>query len=452
MTRWVVVLAIVTRLLGIIVSNNFQESSKNFQEGQLQKQFDKILCVNPDELLIAEVAYNYCQGLGFVSSSEIVSDVQYNATALRPSYPVFIHIVLMSIYSDVFPSGRIVVHSGNLYFKLYAFMLHLVSLIFFVFAAKSFVRLCEYFKISLFGKQVAIVAYLLYPSVFHFVGNLACYESIALSLLIISIEKLVKIVSSGTHIKNEFTTAVLIITSTLIRPQLLIIYFFIFTGFAAAMLLNKQRVRRLLVCVGATIFLFVATAIPIFLKNKQAVGEYILSTQSGFSLFEGHNPYARGSWCGDCHINPARPMYSYIRVQVPNFDRLAELERSNELKKLAITWTLENPASEAILILRKAAIFFLPVNSDDSSFNIFNALVHILVIIGVVYVLVHSVIQKNFNDNTVLILIAPIVGSLALSEIFFVGYRWRYFCEPFLILFAIYTIEKIYKQLATPRI
>jgi hypothetical protein len=163
-------------------------------------------------------------------------------------------------------------------------------------------------------------------------------------------------------------------------------------------------------------------------------GEYILSTQSGFELLQGHNPYARGSWTGNW-ADSGSEIYKYVYSQIPNNDYLNEWDQSKARKRVAVNWIKENPLKEIKLSIRKLVIYFLPKNLEILRYsdlpNPINLLTH-LFFISMVLLKVYSR-KVKLNE---LLLFSPIAGSIILTIVFFVGYRWRYFAEPFMIIFA----------------
>jgi hypothetical protein len=48
-------------------------------------------------------------------------------------------------------------------------------------------------------------------------------------------------------------------------------------------------------------------------------------------------------------------------------------------------------------------------------------------------------------EKTMILL--PILGSLALTLIFFMGARWRYYAEPFMIIFAMLAFREIRSEI-----
>jgi hypothetical protein len=46
------------------------------------------------------------------------------------------------------------------------------------------------------------------------------------------------------------------------------------------------------------------------------------------------------------------------------------------------------------------------------------------------------------NDSD-LIILSPIIGSLGLTLVYFMGARWRYYAEPFMIIYAAIAITTL---------
>ena len=63
---------------------------------------------------------------------------------------------------------------------------------------------------------------------------------------------------------------------------------------------------------------------------------------------------------------------------------------------------------------------------------------------GLFLFLVNLLVKKQFSYKN-LIILSPIIGSIAVSLLFFIGYRWRYYAEPFLILTAIIYFSELKK-------
>jgi hypothetical protein len=134
-----------------------------------------------------------------------------------------------------------------------------------------------------------------------------------------------------------------------------------------------------------------------------------------------------GSW-----RNPNNQLYQYSHSQINNINELNELEESKARRQVAINWIIENPIDEIKLIFKKIVIYLLPKNYNrPSSLHPINLIVHVLFFC---YIFM-KLYNRTFKLND-LIIFSPIVASIILSIVFFVGYRWRYYAEPFIIIFA----------------
>ncbi len=399
----------------------------------------KVCAVNTDEFLIAEVAMNYHKGLGYVSSMEIISKEKYQKTALRPSFPVFTHIFLMKEYQKLNPEQPIELSAQNPYFLFYGTIIQIFSLLLFIGSLFAFQSIALfYFQGNEKWAWLTTTLFGLYPSILVYVGGLANYENIAMPLLVISFALILKAFENPLKWKRIILVTFAVIWATLIRPQTFFVFFFMFFWIIAWGIFKKKQLVNKFLLGSVLVSAIFLVNLPALLKNKELFGKYLLSTQMGFSFFEGHNAFARGSWCGDCGINPERPVFKYVREQIKDFENLNEFERSNALKNLAWQWIKENPLQEITLTFRKIAIYFLPHNSDHNHLNLLNLFVHL----GFLSFVFLSLWQRNFTKETILLL-TPIIGSILLSIIFFVGYRWRYYAEPFMIISAMLFVKSI---------
>ena len=399
----------------------------------------RIIMVNNDEMLIAEVAINYRNGLGFVSSGEIINQNQYNVTSLRPSFPVFLHIGMQNLYHFAYPTDKIICNKLHSYFLVFGFLLQLTAFCLYLFSLVSVYKIAEILFNDRFWSNTTLLFYGLYPSVLLYVGNQVGYESIAMSLIILAFYQILQNLETKLSTINMLYICFLSSMSILIRPQTLFVFAVLLLVFIGNSLLKQKLLMLNRLFLGIIFLLFfLFTNLPALIKNKELTGEYNLGSQSGYSFFEGHNPFARGSWCGDCGINPQKPVYQFIRQKVKNYDLLTEKQQSDSLKTLANNWIKENPLQELVLIARKVAIYFLPYNSENMSFNIFNLIVHL----GFFAFLWNIIFYSNSTNFAVKsIIIAPVLGSLLVSILFFVGYRWRYYAEPFMIFSFVFILK-----------
>lgn|GEM_PF-990612 len=435
--KWIIFLLLIKGFI-IFSAGDITQMTSAVLQGNWREQADRMLMVNNDELLIAEVAINQINGLGFVSSNEIKrKKYPYDFTAFRPSYPVYLHIGLMQLYRSVFPDQRIVMDKTAHYFRLYAAMLLTISFLFFAMSLFYFSAIASVYlnkKLTL----AALFAYGLYPPVLLYVGSFANYESITMSMVILIFYFLLKAFRHRLRFAEGAVLIILTLLSSLFRPQVNFIFLFVFGVWFMNLLyerkVNREAFRQALVLCVTIPLLLITLNIPVLIKNHRLFGAYILTT-TGINISFGHNPFARGSWCGTCMSDPQNPYYSYIRNEIRNYDALNEYEKSHELEKLSYKWIRENPMAEMKLAVRKMAIFFLPENSDSNRFNLFNLFVHAGAVLYCLRLLFLT-LRGKLPAWHEWMLLAPLAGAITMCIVFHVGYRWRYFADPFMVLCA----------------
>lgn len=85
---------------------------------------------------------------------------------------------------------------------------------------------------------------------------------------------------------------------------------------------------------------------PWIARNKIVMGESVLATQGGSTLWEGNNPMATGTW--NKQMVDANPL----------MDDPDEIKRERELRRQAVDFILSNPVKFAELGIRKLAYLF----------------------------------------------------------------------------------------------
>ena len=286
----------------------------------------------------------------------------------------------------------------------------------------------------------ATIVYSFYPSVMYFVGALFDYENVVLYGLIIIIFRLICLLKEHRIRKSDhvFFPAVITLT-TLLRPQLIPVFALVFITTLFILIyfhttFNKKFKLGFTFLSLLVITLFMGANLPALLKNKQMFGKAVLSTQYGFEFLQGHNAMAKGSWYGNWR-EPSSDFYQYVHSQISGLDKMDELQESTARRQLAISWIKSHPAGELKLMFRKLALYFLPYNYDVLPgykwLNPVNLTVHLLFFCYLAY----NLFKKRFSYND-LILLSVIAGTVIISVVFFVGYRTRFFAEPFLILCA----------------
>ncbi len=446
-TGLVILMAMVCRVTGMLTCGSLPETFNHIRKGEIREHFQRMLSVNNDEMLIAEVAINHRHGLSYSSSQENHrTGYVYDFTAFRPAYPVYLHIALQTFYEDVFPGKPVTWHRTDPYFIGYAFLVHVISLVLFFFSLFYFRSAALQF-LSPVWANVALLLYGLYPSVSFFVGNLVNYESVVTSLLIVDVALILKGLQKRLPVSGRIFLIASFLPSVLFRPQLLFIYLFLFGLYLIITAYGRRTspaaFQSALLVVLLSGFLFLTANIPVLLKNNRLFGGWTLGT-TGFPFSLGHNPFARGGWCGDCFVNPASPYYQYIRKEIPGYEQLDEYQKAINLQKLGWEWIMHNPVDEMMLSVRKVAIYFLPYNNDDNRFNPMNLMIHLGCIM---YVLTGLLLlaRRKFPSSRHWILAAPLAGSIFVTILFHVGYRWRYYAEPFMIIMTLIVLDGLRK-------
>ena len=446
-TGLVMLLAMACRVTGMLTGGNLPETYNSMRRGEIREHFNRILTVNNDEMLIAEVAINHRHGLSYSSSQESKrSGYRYDFTAYRPAYPVYLHLALLTFYEDVLPGRQVTWQRSDPYFITYACLLQVISLVLF-FCSLYYFRSAALRFLSPVLANVALLLYGLYPSVSFFIGNLVNYESLVTSLLIINVALILKAMEKELSFSDRLRVIACFFPAVLFRPQVLFIYIFLFgfyllyTGYDWKT--RPAAFRSALVVVLLSGFLFLSANIPVLIKNYRLFGGWTLGT-TGFNFSLGHNPFARGGWCGDCFVNPASPYYQYIRKEIPGYEQLDEYQKAVNLQKLGWDWIKRNPMDEFVLSVRKVAIYFLPYNNDDTRFNPMNFLVHLGCILFLLAGLV-QIARRKFPAGRYWLLAAPLAGSILVTILFHVGYRWRYYAEPFMIIMTLMVVDGLRK-------
>ena len=381
---------------------------------------------NSDENQNYSIAENYNKGFGYTLFDEKTNT--YRKTAYYASFPVYVYIFLQKIgISKV---------AWAIIFQIISTVLYAISLFYFF-------RLTGFFIFNEVIRYLALTLYGLFPSVVYYIGALFLYENIGLPILVIVVYQLIAGLKDGFSFKKIILISLGITLSSLFRAQILFVYLFVLAIYAVLALkkyLNcKTKLLNEMTVILASILLIAATHIPILFKNHSMFGSFILSTQPGFEFLQGHNPIARGSWY---HYwgEPTSEFYKWVRRELPNIDTLNEYEESMARGRLAMQWIKSHPLGEVKLILKKLAIYFLPQNyagglPGNRFYNPINLFVYFLFFAYLMKRLVKIGKIPILREEA--LVLAPIIGSIILNLIFFVGYRWRYYAEPFMIILAL---------------
>ena len=378
--------------------------------------------LNPDEYANYQVAQNIINGLGHTFESKL--------TCYNNGFTLMVYKFL--ILNDIS-------------IETYTLFIHSLSILLY---ALSYYGIRSILKIYGLSDNLIILTtafYAVYPSNLYYIGNLFLYENLSLPILVISFTYFLKAFHESSRISDIWPLYFLVPFSMILRPQTIIIYTTVLGCFGLFFLIKKGprfSIKKTLIVSGLYIISFLFF-IPILKKNHSIFGKYIISTQAGYELMQGHCDLARGSWYGNWSSQDS-PYYVYSQRVIPNLDHLNEYEEGEARKDFALSWIKNNPLQETFLILKKTAIFFLPKNFN-SGYHLINIITHLMFFVSVI----SFFWRYKRLDSKVLLLFSPILASLLLSIIFFVGFRWRFYAEPFFILiiaFAIDSFKSIVKE------
>jgi hypothetical protein len=305
-----------------------------------------------------------------------------------------------------------------------------------------FFKLCKY----IFIPQIAFYTTLLYcifPSILYYIGTLFWYEQIFLSVLVFIVYYLFKLIAVGKlNPLNWLILSICAVVSSLFRLHTLPIILLLF--FCTAMFLAlKHQIKNTLILILLSVIVLLSH-VPSLQKNHALFGSYIISTQFGYEVLQGHNPHARGSWMGD-FLKPDNILYKYAHENINSLDSLNEYDEGKARLKLSISWMSENPLNDLRLEMRKLVLFFAPFNFEFLPFHHFFNPINLIVYVGFLIFILLLVSKKIKTESwQTLILLIPIFCSIVLTLLFFMGARWRYYAEPFMIIFAVLSFQHFY--------
>jgi len=367
-------------------------------------------------------------------------------TAFRPKAQIMNHVFGLRLTENLIGKRMETVNDiPKKYLHYFGLVMCILKTIVFPFSVYFFHKILKVFKLRDFVVQLGTWGYVLIPSVFIFIGWFDTWENVALYCLIINFYFVVAEISGVSLPRSRYVLMPLLTAvSALMRPHLLIFYGAIY-GFQIVLnLLNlflkkKPLIQSKGISYSSVISLcfLLLVHLPIFIQNKTYFGKYTLSTQSKFEFFQGHNPFARGSWYPAVYsIN--KVYFDSIMSQNPLRYNATELEEADYYQKMSLQWIKKNPMKEVELIARKGAGYFLPWNFINHRINIYSILLHLSFFVFVFHFLKTTFLngRARFWANEAMILV-PSLMSILLSVLFFTGERWRYFGEPFFLIMGL---------------
>ncbi|TGE26554.1 hypothetical protein [Hymenobacter metallicola] len=384
---------------------------------------------NYDERRNGRIADNYLAGRGYVSLDPVRQ--QLRPDSFHASFPVFVYI------------GWQQAGLPKHYFTLLVYGLSVAA---YILGILYLHRTLLFFGVSPPWAWAGALAWAVYPSAVYYIGAYMWYENLALPLLIWVVYKLLRQQSGRPQQRGEtLLVAAAVTVSCLLRGYLLAVYGVLFAAWLA-LTLRQSKPLQLSAWRTAllTLALLVAAHAPILLKNHRMFGAWTLSNQAGFELLQGHNSVTQGRFMFDWD-EPAGAFDQFVRAHIPRLDSLDQYQESRARAALAQQWVRAHPTAEARLWLRKTLLFFSPENfiadAPRTGYNPVTASVHGAFLLAVLLTLVQY--RGLYFRRADVLLLTPLLVVWLLSLVFFVGFRWRYFAEPALLLYPLIVWQRL---------
>ena len=389
-------------------------SKKDLSDEFVIKSYDKrSIRMNDDEEQNYAIAVNFLNGNNYsIFDNE---KKKYRYTSHQHTFQVFIYKYFIN---------------KKINFDYFIFLFIFINLILFFLSVICFYRLSTIFLNEYFSK-ISSLSYCLYPSIFFYIGPLFFYENLALSMIVIASYLFIK----KKNILNFSIIIIFAVLSLLLRFQTVFIWIMLFVTFTFCEFYKSRKIKSFLPVISFILVAFLVHK-PILDKNYSLFENKILTTNSGIGFFIGANENAKGSWDGTGKaVNVLKPKIN---------NNLNEFEISKIYFNAGIEWIKKNPYDYLILQFRKLAIYFLPQNYSilpgNRIYNPINFIFHI----GLFLFILKILKNKEFSYKNFIIL-SPVIGSLVISLLFFIGYRWRYYAEPYMILSTIIFYSQLIK-------
>jgi hypothetical protein len=388
---------------------------------------------NYDERRNGRIADNYVAGRGYVS-------LDPERHTLRPdsfhaSFPVFVYI------------GWQRAGLPKHYFTLLVFALSTGC---YLLSGLYVQRTLAFFGVTPPLSWAGALLWLLYPSTLYYIGAYMWYENLAVPLLILVVYKLLRLLAGRPLTwPDALLIAVTVVLSCLLRGYLLAVYgVVILVWLGLTVRASPTSLGRSVGLALSIATLLLLTHLPILLKNHRLFGAWALSNQAGFELLQGHNSSTVGRFMFDWD-DPVKPFDQFVSANIPQLDSLNQYQESQARAQLARQWVLTHPRQELLLCLRKTLLFFSPENfiadAPRTPYNPFNAFVHLAFLTALV--LASSGFRGIRFQRTDALLLTPILTVWLLSLVFFVGFRWRYFAEPVMLMYPVIIWQRLRKRI-----
>ncbi|KUG06044.1 hypothetical protein [Solirubrum puertoriconensis] len=420
---WLVALLLIALRLGLLWHNN------------------PGLELNWDEVRNARIADNWLQGKGYVSYDHVRQ--QLRPDAFHATFPVWGYAAWtwLGLPRYYLVAGLMLLMAvGGVVTLLYG------------------QRILRWYGLPLRWAWLGAGLLAFYPSVLWYVGAWFWYENLCLPALVWVTYQLLRLQAGRPlPLAKALLLALVVVVSCLLRGYLLAVYGLMFAlvlwrGYRAGAGVLRHVWRPALL----TLVLTVVLHLPILVKNHSLFGAYILSTQPGFELLQGHNFATKGKFMFNWD-EADEPFGRWVLQSIPRLHALNQYQESQARARLAQQWIAHHPAEEVQLIGRKLLMFFSSENfvadADRTGYHPVTAAAHL----GFLLSLLLTALRwrgLRFRPADALLL-APFAVVLLLSLAFFVGYRWRLFAEPAFVLFPLITLWRLkvaqLKRIAEPK-
>lgn len=398
---------------------------------------DLALSVNLDEYEMLRTA-RYVEETGAFLTDSAFGRPNFRAstpfvTAFRPKGNVALHVI--GIKLSKWAGSSAYRDDPVAYMRGYGLTLCILKTLLFTFSVLWFHRLAGVL-LPPRTQRVATLAYVLNPPIFFYVGRYDILENVALPILVIvaSFLAVESVRGRSEPWPRAAGVGLLALGAGLLRPHALAILAAMAGALAGRYVWHRLRglplppVRSPLLLLG----ILALGHVPLLWSNHRDFGGVFLSTQPGLELYQGHNPFARGSWAP--HLFRDHPDYFRTVLDSARLSRMDEKAEMEFYRSLAVRWIAEHPAQEAKLALKKLALFFWPDNYLNKHLDPFTLLVHLGFIGWVAAVLRRRI---TVPGGALVVIAVPVLGAVALYVVFFAGERWRYYADPFMLLGAV---------------
>jgi hypothetical protein len=407
--------------------------------------------VPPDDYGIAQTALYYLSGKGYLTEDTyglMGSKVGVRLTGFRPKFNVWLHVGSIRLYNQIHPQASVrqaqEMMVGNpavsSYMQWFGFWATVLQIVFYTLSVFCFLQILRVF-LSEGHAKICTLLYAVYPSVFIFMEGTVS-EKIAAPMVVIFVYGFLIALQKKLSVVSVVLLAALATFACLLRPHVLFVWIVLLAVYIAVALYfyfkAKQRYKTDELMVTLVAFMTVAH-LPVLYVHYKDFGRPFLSSETGLGLFFGHNWYARGSWypgIWQAHGEELRQKFDADPVKIRFKDEKEELDFYG---RQAWKFVRENPLKELELIARKTAIYLLPYNFMNHRVNLLLVFTHLGTIGFMLFSLRNraaTVLKNPVQTMQYTAILAPIIACYLLTLIFFVGERWRFYAEPFMLLAA----------------